>query len=384
MTKLRFLGNLFGENVVGAGSVEPFYQLYGEVRVEQTPGSGIYTKTASYLLDPLPDLSNFFVLNSAFRGYFKAPHFNPYAVTEIQKVNHNILRGKFLHSESFGDPPVVQTPLADGEEYVVLKAGVSHRVGFEAALSRIIDGKKFLTWHPEVKTVGMYQPELLHFLVHQSGITTVKLKVKVTYTDGSENNIQPLTLGSLGQWDLLRIPVGMEVLELASLDFTKVVSHYEVWLEDQAANVISESRFYELDHDHQPYERLWLYENSLGMPEVFRTVGKSQYRNAIDHIAGRRILSRNYDTKVPQFFTSQTFTRQEQDISTGPLRDAKTAAYMLDFLCQKAALYELKDGDYFPMQLIPPKSHHISTDEDFNYFLRFQVAGAYEDATYTP
>src|SRR5690606_8976864 len=163
MTKLRFLGNLFGENVVGAGSVEPFYQLYGEVRVEQTPGSGIYTKTASYLLDPLPDLSNFFVLNSAFRGYFKAPHFNPYAVTGIEKVYHNILKGKFLRSESFGDPPVVQMPLTEVEDYVVLRAGISNSVGFDAGIARIIDGKKFLTWHPEVKTDGMYQAELLDF-----------------------------------------------------------------------------------------------------------------------------------------------------------------------------------------------------------------------------
>lgn len=384
MTKLRFLYNQFGEHVTGTGSLEPFYQLYGEVRVERTPGSGNYTKTAGYLLDPLPSISNFFVLNSAFRGYFQAPHFNPYAVTGIEKVYHNILKGKFLRSESFGDPPVVQTPLTEVEDYVVLKAGISNSVGFNAGMARIIGEKKFLTWHPQIKTVGMAQPELLHFLIQEEGITGIKLNVKVNYADGSHSTIQPLTLGSLNQWDLLRIPVGVEVLELASLDFTKVVSFYDVWLTDQTDAVISEIRSYELDHDHQPYERLWLYENSLGMPEVFRTVGKSQYRNAIEHLSGRRNLSRDHDIKVPQYFTSQVFTRKEQDISTGPLRDIETAAYMLDFLCQKSPLYELRNGDYFPMQLIPAKSHHIATDEDFNYFLRFQVAGGFEEQSYTP
>src|SRR5690606_16877168 len=201
---------------------------------------------------------------------------------------------------------------------------------------------------------------------------------------GSQATIQPLTLGSLTQWDLLRIPVGMEALELASLNFAKAVSFYDVWLVDQASTVISETRTYELDHDDQPYERLWLYENSLGMPEVFRTVGKSQYKNRVSHLSGRRSLARDHDIKDPQLFTTHAFSRAEQDISTGMLRDRKTAAYMLDFLCQKSTLYELKNGDYFPMQLIPGNTHLVSVDDDFNYFLRFQVAGAFEDEVYTP
>lgn len=384
MTKLRFLRNQFGENIIGMGTLEPFYQLYGEVRVERTPGSGIFSKTAGYLLDPLPSLSNFFVLNSAFRGYFKAPHFNPYAVKEIQKVYHNILKGKFFKSESFGDPPEIQTPLTEVSDYVVLKAGIANSVGFDAGIARITEGKKFLTWHPDVKTVGLYQPELLHFLVWEEGITSVSLHVRVTYTDGSHVTIQPLTRDSVSQWDLLRIPVGMEVLELASLDFAKVVNYWEVWLEDQSSKVISERRFYELDLDDQPYERLWLYENGLGMPEVFRTVGKTTYRNAVSYQSGIRSLDRNHDAKTAQLFTSHAYGRAEQDISTGPIRDSETAAYMLDFLYQKATLYELKNGDYFPMQLLPPNLYDERTDGEFNYFLRFKVTAAFENETYTP
>ena len=382
--KIQLFRNLFGETVTGVVTTQPYYQLYGEVRVETVPGSGTYVKTLGYVMDPAVDLQARFVLNSGFKGFFLAPHFNPYSVTAITKTTHNVLRGKFFKSQIYGDPPVIQGTPTEVESYLVLKGGIAQRVGLAAGWERVTTDKKFLTWHPVVKAVGIFQPELLHFLIQTDTVTTVNLKVKLTYTDGTDTTVTPRTLAGITQYDLLRIPAGIPNLELASVDFARTISYYELWLEDQAGTVISERRYFELDQYEQRWERLWLYENSFGMPEVFRTVGKTKYGTGITPMRSKLSVAETYDVKQPQYLTRETYLRTDQEISTGMLRDRETAAYMLDFLSQKAPLFELKDGDYHPVQLLPPSVHEEAVDEEYSYFVRFKVAGAFEETVFTP
>ncbi len=384
---LRCYRNLFGETLTGnAGTAEtnPYYQLYGEVRVETVPGSGVFSKTLGLAIDPTAGVTGRFVLNSGFAGYFLAPHFNPASVTAITKVTHNILKGKFYSGVIYGDPPVIQGTPAFVNDYLVLKGGFANRVGFDAGWDFITQNKKFLSWAPLEKVVGIFQPELLHFLIQTNTVTTVNLKVKITYTDGTEETITPRTLTGIAQWDLLRIPAGVPNLSLASVNFAKTINFYELWIENQSGVKLSESRYYELDLLNQPWERLWLYENSLGMPEVFRTVGKSAYKTTISPIASQIAHVDGYDVKQSEFLTHETYLRADQDVSTGMLRDRQTAEYMLDFLSQKATLYELRDGSYWPMQLMAPSIHEEAMDENFNYYVRFRVSGGFEDSAFTP
>lgn len=384
--KLRLFRNLFGETLEGdsGSATQPYYQLYGEVRVETVPGSGTYIKTMGYAMDPAEDLSARFVLNSGFKGFFQAPSFSPFAVTGITKTTHNVLKGKLFTAQIYGDPPVIQGTPTEFDSYLVLKGGIAQWAGFAAGWDKVTTDKKFLTWHPLVKQVGLFQPEILHFLIQVDTVSTVNLKVKLTYTDESETTVTPRTLGSIAQWDLLRIPAGIPNLGLASVNFTKTIAAYELWLEDGLGAKISESRYYELDAYHQPWERLWMYENSFGMPEVFRTVGKSKHGTGITQMHSKLSVAETYDIAQSQFLTRETYLRKDQEISTGHLRDRETAAYMLDFLSQKAPLYELTAGSYYPVQLIAQSLHEEAVDEDYNYFLRFKIAGGYEETVFTP
>lgn len=385
--KVRAYRNLFGETVtgdIGTASTQPYYQLYGEVHVETVPGSGTYYKTLPMALDPYVDVSARFILNAGFAGYFKAPHFNPESITAITKTTHNILKGKFYKGVVYGDPPVVQGTPTLVDDYLVLKGGFAKKYGFDTTWDHITTNQKFLSWHPDIKTVGMFQPEILHFLVQTAAVTTVNLKVKITYTDDTTETVTPRTLGSITQWDLLRIPAGIPNLGLASVNFAKTISFYELWLENQSSQKITESRFYELDQRLQPYERIWMYENSIGMPEIFRTLGKSVYKTGITPKYSQKAHIEGYDVKESNFLTHNTYLRAVQEVSTGFLRDRKTAEYMLDFLSQKATLYEIKNGSYWPMQLIAPSMHEEAVDEEYKYYVRFQVSGGFEDTVFTP
>jgi hypothetical protein len=383
MTKLRYIRNLFSEPVTGTeiNSTEPFYQLYGEVRVENTPGSGVYEKSIDFLLDPLEDLQNEFVLNAGFRGRFLPPFFNPYSISTMQKVNYNILKGKFYGAEYFGSPPVVGM-MDEIEDFVVINGGISTALGFDAGNFRLMNApQKFLTWHPRIKMINRSQPEILHYLVYRDDITSLQVKVRITYTDQTDITIDKYTIDT-DQWDLIRIPVGYDALQLAIVDPSKAISEYDVWLEDTAGPV-SEERTYEVDFDFHPWERLWIYENSLGMPEVFRTIGKTSYANTFRNETAKRALVYNTNQNTPRFFSNQITRRISEEISTGFLRDLDTARYMVDFLITRGTLYEVKTDSLIPFQLTASGTYPENTDGEYNYFLRFTVAGAFEDESYT-
>jgi hypothetical protein len=384
-TKIRFSRNLFGEEVQGVelNSTEPFYQLYGEVQVELVPGSGTFTKTIDFLLDPLADLSATFVINTGFRGHFIAPNFNPTTITTIQKVTYNKLKGKFFGGEYYGTTPepVGVTELTD---LVVLKAGIADSVGFDAGFDKLFTfPNKFLTFAPQIKVVSPTTPELLHFMFVDSGHTTVNLNVKLCYTDGTEYTYSPRSISDIDIYDIIRIPVGVTALGLANAFPVKVISHYQVWL-SSGATIISESKLFELDYDLKPFERTWMYENSLGMPEIFRTIGKTNYTNSVSTTEARRAVVYTAGSGQSRFFTNQATSRRREEISTGFLRDLETARYMLDFTLQKGTLYEIKDGTFIPVQLSSPATFADSTDGEYNYFLRFSILGGYENESYTP
>lgn len=384
--KIRFAKNLFGETVTGdiAEATQPFYQLYGEVRVETVPGSGIFLTTRQLALDPAADLTARFILNSGFRGYFQNPHFNPWSVKTLQKVTYNILKGKFYEGVVYGDPPAVQGTPTLVDDYLVINGGAAERVGDEAVLDHLLTQKKFLSWHPEVKLISIHQPDLLHFLVMESGITTLNLRAVITYTDGSTQTLTLNTLTGVSQYDLIRIPAGVPNLGLASVDFTKVINFYELFLTNQSGTKVSESRFYEVDQYEQPWERFWMYDNALGMPEVFRTVGKSKHATALAPLSSMTSILEGQDVKSSQFITREVSLREEQEVSTGYLRDLDTARYLVDFLSQRGSFFELKNGDYFPMRLSTPSIVETDTDGEYSYFVRFRVSGAFVSTSFTP
>jgi hypothetical protein len=381
MPALRFFRNLFGHIITGdeTNALNDNYQIYGEVRVEKIADSGNYFKTAGFLMDPSIPVQAFFVINSAFRGWFTAPFFNPWTITNIGRVFYNKLLGKLYGGEFYGEIPEVTGELTLIEEYVVLKGGIKLSQGFTAAFNDLTTNKRFLTNHPSTKVISAAQPELLHYIVFQSDVTQVKLKVKIHYTDLTDTTITPKTISSIAQWDLLRIPVGVTSLALAAVTPSKTILYYEVWLEDQDDVVMSESKFYELDQYMYETERFWMYENSYGMPEVFRTVGRASFRTAISTTASKRMITYDYNPKVPSFHVNRTNNRTETEVSTGYLRDKATASYMLDFLTQKGVLYLLEKNDFFPYQMQSPSMHEERTDDEFNYYVRFKVLGAFEN-----
>jgi hypothetical protein len=119
------------------------------------------------------------------------------------------------------------------------------------------------------------------------------------------------------------------------------------------------------------------------MPEIFRTYGRAAKKNQIAISQNKRMVTYDYDIKTPSYQINRSVNRSEWEVSTGFLRDEQTARYMLDFLSQSAPLYLLRDNDYFPYQMLSPTMHEVETDDEFAYYMRFKVLGAFDDQSYS-
>lgn len=379
---IKFIKNRFGATHTAdpTNIYEPNYSLYGEVRVENTPG--VFTKTADFLLDPIANNTAFFVANSAIKGFFKFTPFNPNAVTSIQKVTDNIIKAQLFCGEHFGTIPAVQGELVLKGEYLVLNGGISDEVGFNDGLSMLENGKKFLTWAPLIRTIGLSTPELLHFLI-PTGMNTANLRVRLSYADGTEDLITAKTLAGLAENDLIRIPAGVDALGLLAYDLTKDLTHYEVFLTDQAGTVMTESRFYEIDDFVHVNERHWMYTNSLGMPEILRTIGKSVLEHDISSTTYRKALPIGYNNKESQYRTNSAISRSRQEVSTGFLKDQEAQAYILDMLLTNGQMWDVSTS-YYPVQLDGSGGFSEKVDGEYQYFARFRVRGGFDARSYTP
>ncbi|QMW04071.1 DUF5977 domain-containing protein [Spirosoma foliorum] len=158
----------------------------------------------------------------------------------------------------------------------ILKAGLSDldfatwgEVFFTTYMSQ---QRPFLTWQLDNKVVGEQQPEYLFYLLNMSPTpATIRRRVEITYTDGSEETLDKGLLSGGQTYQVVCVPTGAKALGL--IGGAKTVASYRVWLTDGERNRLSEVRSYTLDRKYRGQERWILYSNSLGGWDTLRLTG---------------------------------------------------------------------------------------------------------------
>lgn len=147
----------------------------------------------------------------------------------------------------------------------------------------IIASQMFLTWHPLEKTISAWQPEKLYYLSFtRASVLYVKAKSGDGGVGGNEGGFE-FTIGSIAcdQYDVIEICCGHDILGLQYL--TGLVSPYEVWVENDSGEIISEIRTYIVDDQYRENEYVFLFKNSLGAYETLRTTGIQAKSNKYEH-----------------------------------------------------------------------------------------------------
>jgi hypothetical protein len=352
------------------------YNIYGELRVEKIPGSGLFTKTLSAKLVPDSLDNTTFELQDGAADFFPFTDFNPYGVVDMQAITDNVVTAQFHQAEAYGDPQVIQT-LSLVDTFKIINGGIPKQFTPDFFLDILPISKSFLTWHPLTKRVTQDQPELLHFLSYSEDITTIKLLVKLYFTDDTDSTHTIDTVTGVGAEQIYRLPAGYTQLGISTLAAAKRVKKYELWITDQADAVVSEVRTFTVDYQRLPETRFWLFTNSLGMFEILRTDGKASESHDLEREMSSNYLPNGYARVLGEMQSRVLGSTESIDISTGYL-DSKSEALWAKEILLSEQVYLLTVDSRIPYN-ITTKSYTPYQDKNFRWFLRFSAMLAYNN-----
>jgi len=234
--------------------------------------------------------------------------------------------------------------------------------------------KSFLTWQPIQKKVNKVQTEKLYFLVYDD-VSELNLKVKVYYSDSTDSGKQnAITIDSVSKYDVFEFMVGYAILNVEQYS-SKTVTKYEVWLEDDKEASFSHTRTFIVDQDHHRHERIFLFRNSFGAYDTFRSTGRKTHFNQYE----RMFLEKTYQ----DFTLKEQYNALENSVFTvnSGYISPKERNWLRELLLSKDA-YEIINGYKFPI-LITDKKRPLFDDNINLHELSINYKYAFKDSDFS-
>jgi hypothetical protein len=182
---------------------------------------------------------------------------------------------------------------------------------------RLQGEKLFISNMPRTKIIDTIQKEFLYYYFYDEDITSIKLIVKVYFTDGtnvSKPNTEAISIdaGNLAQYSLLQLMTGYTDLKIAydESQQQKTADYYEVSLADQDDNVITEVVQYKIDRKYYINRREFLFRNNYGVYETVLFTGKGEFSNK---------YNREFFEKLTKIVQKKPQIETEYVVSTGYL-----------------------------------------------------------------
>jgi hypothetical protein len=153
------------------------------------------------------------------------------------------------------------------------------------------NAQRFLTWQPKTKTTFPDVPERLYFLIQQ---TTLKLMVKAYFADDTDTTteVQSITADA---FSVIELACGMP--ELFAVADRENITSYEVWIEDDSLNPVSETRVFVVDHNFYLNKRTLIFKNSFDCYDML-------------HCTGDLTISESLKREEMEVLTNNAFTRR--------------------------------------------------------------------------
>jgi hypothetical protein len=241
--------------------------------------------------------------------------------------------------------------------------------------------KDFLTWQPVNKSIWARQPEKLYYLVWKADTTTIKLMVKMYYTDDTTATITKETQ-ACSQYQLYECVVSYNKFDLINEEAShdKEIEKYEVWIADQDDAKISISRFYTLDRKVYTNARIFIFRNSLSGYDTLRCTGESVKTTDLTRTTIEVLNDFDFTSKDAQLKNNIVFESQKFKTNTGFITKEYTE-YLREFELS-GEIYEFVLNRLYPILLVSTKSD-IHKDNNYLHFREFEYVRAYKDSHYS-
>lgn len=343
----------------------------------------------------LQDISE--LLKSELYSEFEFPEV---AANSFVKRNHINVSFYVRYAEQYGTPATIKA-IETSQYFTALYGGVPFwkQVEYYNAGTSFWDRMKydmnFLTWQPKTKKISPSQSEKLYWLAWKNTLnnTQVRLRISCYYYDNGTLKCAVAYSGTqaVTYLDVYEIEVGYKRLcQLYNLEGyflhdneDGVPGQYytvEVVTNTTPAQVLSETRTYQIDIAEYPYKREFLFLNSLGGYDVVRTtgIGESEAKQE------RTFVSSPYPKEFSNAFRmkKQVFVtgNETMKVNSGWLTSDQ-ANWFQDFLLSDD-VFEIKNDILYPV-VITSQSGPKKTDEQSPaYFVEFEYEYCAHDTTY--
>lgn len=236
--------------------------------------------------------------------------------------------------------------------------------------------KPFFTWRNKISLIGKKMPLYLTYCTI-GGTLSLKLKISITYTDNSTFTGYFFNTDYIGK--LLSFPVGIEQLNLTSLNPSKTIAFYKAEIVDVSNTVLSQSMTFIVDQAYYESEVFCLFKNSLSGRDTVRFVGKAEFSSDF-----ARIISENfkgeYDNSIGKNYIADNHETGGMKVSTGFI--TRTEVDWLRDLFASKLVHLVYKGNVIPCQIASKKFTNPLTS-DLNS-LTVELDYLTKNSQYTP
>ena len=165
----------------------------------------------------------------------------------------------------------------------------------------------------------------------------------------------------------------------------EIPTGYDIWLTNQADAVISEIRQFVLDYTYYEWPRFFVFKNSLGCFEIFRTTGQAQRKQKLEREVMISDTESDYTSLDREEQTVTNLEKQEFSAASGWLNNLGDGEefrnWCRDF-CLSKEIYQLSGNTIKPVR-ITSQNLDSWTDKDNLFQLIIEYTNAFSDEFFT-
>lgn len=343
-----------------------FDSLIGQEFKEVDSAGEVRFDISEYVYNKLL-LSNPPRFNNSLAGYqlVYSDYIGRYKVVFVDKVN-----GEF-QARTYAD--IDRYAIAGGlsrEDLVYIN---SNNIDF---FSLTTTKEHFLTWWSGTKFTDRIAKESLFFAFQTTeAYSYYKLLTKIYSSSGSSQIIELTTLTALVPYTVVEFAVGFAALGLSSY-YNDTVYKWEVYLEDETSQKISDVFTFEIDPVYHENTRYFRFRNSWGVYDTIRCTGNFELN--LEHEKETSVfLSEDIETAYnpPE---NLSFSKERQLFKANSGYVSKELRQFLRDFERSFDIYE-HDGSNILSIIITSTKSNLSKDDEYNYFLSFEYKRSYTD-----
>ncbi len=246
----------------------------------------------------------------------------------------------------------------------------------------------FLSWRTSERMVTREQPEWLYFLQNvdryenwNGSFDALELNVKVYFDNDTDLIFKPQKDVICQKYGVLEFPTGFEALNLADLETSDTITHYECWVvhnkdEENQDPIIFEDVTQKMTYtlvDEDYLDTYLVYRNSFNVLETTRVVSIKTKKLDTVKKKIRKVLQDGYETSDGELEFYSSMYSESFDLTL-------TASNARDHDALKEVLLStdsfIKIGDHLVKVLVKQGSFNDGGDDNFEYLIPISLSFA--------